>query len=85
MKRRRSQERDEADARAQADARREQLLAQLRDRETSNRQTSVPPAPDVAPPEPGSEAEPAAEAYAEPAAEPAAEADPGDSAEEVAD
>ncbi|HLE59499.1 MAG TPA: hypothetical protein VJA85_07620 [Candidatus Limnocylindria bacterium] len=73
MKRRRSQERDEADARAQADARREQLLAQLRDRETSNRQTSVPPAPDVAPPEPGSEAEPAAEA------------DPGDSAEEVAD
>jgi len=81
MKRRRSQERDEADARAQADARREQLLAQLRDRETSNRQTSVPPAPDVAPPEPGSEAEPAAEAHAEPAAE----ADPGDSAEEVAD
>ena len=73
MKRRASQERDEADARAQADARRELLLAQLRDRETSNRQTSVPPAPDVAPPEPGSEAEPAAEA------------DPGDSAEEVAD
>ena len=86
MKRRRSQERDEADARAQADARRELLLAQLRDRETSNRQASVPPVPDAAPPEP----EPApvdesdAEVTAEPAAEPAAEAAPGDLAEDVA-
>lgn len=84
MKRRASQERDEADARAQADARREQLLAQLRDRETSNRQTSVPPAPDAALPEPALAAEPATKAHAEPEAEPAAEADPGDSAEEVA-
>ena len=69
MKRRASQERDEADARAQADARREQLLAQLRDRETSNRQASVPPVAD-------------ADAAADADAEPADASDPGDPAEE---
>jgi len=71
MKRRASQERDEADARTQADARREQLLAQLRDRETSNRQASVPPVPD---------ADAAADADAD--AESADASDPGDPAEE---
>ncbi|MEX1156871.1 MAG: hypothetical protein WED12_06845 [Chloroflexota bacterium] len=71
MKRRASQERDEADARTQADARREQLLAQLRDRETSYRQASVPPVPD---------ADAAAAANAD--AEPADASDPGDPAEE---
>jgi hypothetical protein len=69
MKRRASQERDEADARTQADARREQLLAQLRDRETSNRQASVPPVPD-------------ADAAADADAESADASDPGDPAEE---
>ena len=80
MKRRASQERDEADARTQADARREQLLAQLRDRETSNRQASVPPVPDAAPPE--LEPASAADAAADADAEPADASDPGDPAEE---
>ncbi|MEO6058595.1 MAG: hypothetical protein ABIQ05_01305 [Candidatus Limnocylindria bacterium] len=81
MKRRSSQERDEADARAQADARREALLAQLRDREASDRDGPVPPVPDAAPPD--AEPAPAAEADAELAAELADESDPGDSAEEL--
>ncbi len=91
MKRRSSQERDEADARAQADARREALLAQLRDREASDRDTPVPPVPDAAPPEPGSDAEapdaapPDAAAAVEPdgVADAVAESDPGESAEKL--
>ncbi len=86
MKRRASQERDEAIARAQADTRREQLLGQLRDRETTNREAPAPPVPDAAPTEPAAESP--AEATAEPAAEsdpgdPAGEADPGDAEEHV--
>ncbi|MDH4334366.1 MAG: hypothetical protein OEW24_03750 [Chloroflexota bacterium] len=58
MKRRASQERDEVDARTQADARREALLAQLRDRETSKRDGPVGPMPDAAPVEPESVPDP---------------------------
>jgi hypothetical protein len=63
MKRRREQERDEAIAREQADARREALLAELKARETAVREPE-PPSADAAP-----------EAAAEPAAEPADEPD----------
>jgi hypothetical protein len=68
MKRRREQERDEAIAREQADARREALLAELKARETAVREPEPPPA-EVAP-------EPDDEPAAEPAGEPAGEADP---------
>jgi hypothetical protein len=68
MKRRREQERDEAIAREQADARREALLAELKAREAAVREPE-PPADEAAP-------EPAAEPPAEPPAEPAGEADP---------
>jgi hypothetical protein len=44
MKRKREQERDEAIAREQADARREALLAELRSRESSLREPEPPPA-----------------------------------------
>lgn len=67
MKRRREQERDEATAREQADARREALLAELKAREATVREPE--PAPAEAAPDP------AAEAAAEPAEEPAAEPD----------
>jgi hypothetical protein len=66
MKRRREQERDEAIAREQADARREALLAELKAREAAVRE-----------PEP-----PAAEAVPEAAAEPADEPDPEHGPEE---
>jgi hypothetical protein len=72
MKRRREQERDEAIAREQADARREALLAELKARETAVREPEPPPA-EVAP-EPADE--PAAEPAGEPAGQPAGEADP---------
>ena len=63
MKRRREQERDEAIAREQADARREALLAELRAREATVR------APEPPPPEPAPEPAPEADAE-EPPAEP---------------
>jgi hypothetical protein len=68
MKRRREQERDEAIAREQADARREALLAELKARETAVREPEPPPA-EVAP-------EPAAEPAVEPAVEPDGEQTP---------
>jgi hypothetical protein len=64
MKRRREQERDEAIAREQADARREALLAELKARETAVREPE-PPSADAAP-----------EAAAEPADEPDSERAP---------
>jgi len=64
MKRRREQERDEAIAREQADARREALLAELKAREAAVREPE-PPAADAAP-----------EAAAEPADEPDSEQAP---------
>lgn len=64
MKRRREQERDEAIAREQADARREALLAELKAREAAVRE-----------PEPPAE-EPAAEPAGEPAGEPDSEQTP---------
>ena len=63
MKRKREQERDEAIAREQADARREALLAELRSREAAVREPEPAP-PEPAPPEPASDAatdEPVAE------------------------
>lgn len=54
MKRKREQERDEAIAREQADARREALLAELKAREAAVREPEPPPV------------EPAAEPVAEP-------------------
>ena len=63
MKRKREQERDEAIAREQADARREALLAELRARETAVREPEPAP-PEPAPAEPA-EAEPAADADTE--------------------
>jgi hypothetical protein len=69
MKRRREQERDEAIAREQADARREALLAELK-----ARQVGQEPEPPPAEPEPAPDAdEPAAPAAAE---EEPAEAEP---------
>ncbi len=56
MKRRREQERDEAIAREQADARREALLAELRARQAPVPEAE-PPAADAAP-EPAAEPEP---------------------------
>ncbi|HET7082406.1 MAG TPA: hypothetical protein VFJ00_01685 [Candidatus Limnocylindria bacterium] len=67
MKRRREQERDDAIAREQADARREALLAELKARETAVREPE-PPA-EVAP-------EPADEQADEPAVEPDGELTP---------
>ena len=67
MKRRREQERDDAIAREQADARREALLAELKAREAAVREPE-PPTAEAA-------LEPAAEAAAEPAEEPADEPD----------
>ena len=69
MKRRREQERDEAIAREQADARREALLAELRAREAGVRE-----------PEPPAD-EPADEATDEPADEPDSEPTPEDGEE----
>ncbi|MEP7041022.1 MAG: hypothetical protein ABI864_05540 [Chloroflexota bacterium] len=63
MKRRREQERDDAMAREQADARREALLAELKAHEAAVREPEPPTV------EPGAESvadEPAAEAAAEP-------------------
>jgi hypothetical protein len=68
MKRRREQERDEAIAREQADARREALLAELKARETAVREPE-PPGAEAAP-------EPAAEPADEPAGEPDSEQTP---------
>jgi len=62
VKRRNSQERDEADAREQAESRREKLLAELKAREEAGRQTPTPPAAkdESADPEPAeSDPEPA--------------------------
>jgi hypothetical protein len=56
MKRKREQERDEAIAREQADARREALLAELRARETAVREPQ-PATPEPAPAEPTDEAD----------------------------
>jgi hypothetical protein len=66
MKRRREQERDEAIAREQADARREALLAELKARQAAVREPE-PPAAEAAP---QAAAEAAPEAAAEPADEP---------------
>lgn len=66
MKRRRAQERDEAIAREQADARREALLAELRARQAAGHE----PEPMVA--EPAAEPEPDEHAPEEPAADEAA-------------
>lgn len=52
VKRRDSQERDEADARAQAESRREKLLAELKAREAAGRQPAAPPSSDASPAEP---------------------------------
>lgn len=68
MKRRREQERDEAIAREQADARREALLAELRARQA--------PAPEPAPPAAEATPEAAAGPADEPAAEPESEQPP---------
>jgi len=46
MKRRREQERDDAIAREQADARREALLAELKAREAASREPEPEPAPE---------------------------------------
>jgi hypothetical protein len=59
MKRKREQERDDAIAREQADARREALIAEVRAREAAVREPEPAPAPEPAPP--GADA-PAAEA-----------------------
>jgi hypothetical protein len=48
MKRRREQERDEATAREQADARREALLAELKAHEAADREPEPEPASDAA-------------------------------------
>ena len=69
MKRRREQERDEAIAREQADARREALLAELKAREAAVREPE-PPAEAPAADEPAAD-EPAEDAVTE-------TADPGD-------
>lgn len=81
MKRRREQERDEAIAREQADARREALLAELKAREAAVREPE--PAAAEAVPEAASEAavEPAVEPAAEPANEPESEQPPEDGEE----
>jgi len=50
VKRRGSQERDEADARAQAESRRERLLAELKAREEAGRQPPPAPPPSAPPP-----------------------------------
>jgi hypothetical protein len=50
MKRKREQERDDAIAREQADARREALIAELRAREAAVREPEPAPAPEPAPP-----------------------------------
>lgn len=52
VKRRDSQERDEADARAQAESRREKLLAELKAREAAGRETLAPLSADASLPEP---------------------------------
>ncbi len=62
MKRRNSQERDEADAREQAESRREKLLAELKAREEAGRQIPTPPP---------AEAEPTESVPSEPDPEPA--------------
>lgn len=49
MKRRREQERDEAIAREQADARREALLAELRARQTGAEEPESPATPEEPP------------------------------------
>jgi hypothetical protein len=72
MKRRREQERDEATAREQADARREALLAELKAHQVGREPEPPPAEPDPAP----DADEPAASAEAEEAAaeeEPAGE------------
>jgi len=69
MKRRREQERDEAIAREQADARREALLADLRQRQAADRVPEPEPQPEPLP-EPAAEdapPEPAVEEPSEPA------------------
>jgi hypothetical protein len=58
MKRRREQERDEAMAHEQAEARREALLAELKAHETAGREPEPVPAPE---PQPEPEPEPAAD------------------------
>jgi hypothetical protein len=58
MKRRREQERDEAIAREQADARREALLAELRARQTGAEEPEPTPAKPEEPPSAEPEDEP---------------------------
>jgi hypothetical protein len=72
VKRRDSQERDEADARAQAESRREKLLAELKAREAAGRETLAPPSADASLPEP----EPDASESDPPAPEPDADGSP---------
>jgi hypothetical protein len=87
MKRRREQERDEAIAREQADARREALLAELKARQVGQEPEPPPagpePAPDADEPAPAvAEEAVAEEAVAEEAAaEPAADAPAADDEE----
>jgi hypothetical protein len=67
MKRRREQERDEAIAREQADARREALLAELKAHEAAGRQPEPEPMPAPEPqPEPDADEAPAETAVEEP-------------------
>jgi hypothetical protein len=77
MKRRREQERDEAIAREQADARREALLADLRARQAGERPSTEPePAPE--PPADEAAGAESAEEPAQDSADASAEALPGD-------
>ena len=75
MKRRREQERDEAIAREQADARRDALLAELRAREAGVREPE-PPAVEAAEATPDPADEPAEEEGEEPGGAPEAEPTP---------
>jgi hypothetical protein len=70
MKRRREQERDEAIAHEQAEARREALLAELKAHETASREPEPVPAPEPQP-EPEAPAEPPSPAPVEEPAGPA--------------
>lgn len=76
VKRRDSQERDEADARAQAESRREKLLAELKAREAAGREPSAPPSADASLPEPEPEPEPEASESDPPVPEPDADGSP---------
>ena len=67
MKRRREQERDEAIAREQADARRKALLAELKAHEAAGREPEPEPEPMPEPePEPDADEAPAGSAVEEP-------------------